>query len=102
MGGLLKHVLELLVGVALVLGMTYVRLRSLDGDERWVVIAVTLTLAVLGAAFLALHAFEAAKYECLWERMYDAQVYEAQLRHQNNRAFYEQFFTKCIHETRFG
>ncbi|MEO8184462.1 MAG: hypothetical protein ABI895_37105 [Deltaproteobacteria bacterium] len=85
-------VFKLAVGCVGVLGLSWMRSVGLEGDERNVVIALTLVLALLVVVAEAFHMYCRAKYDCLWRRMFDAQVWQADERHRAAREFYQDHY----------
>jgi len=87
-----RHLSEFVVGLAAVGGLVIVRCYGLEAEERLVVATLSIFLSALVIILEVLRGYHDTKYQCLWWRMFDAQVWDASERHRNARAFYEAHF----------
>lgn len=87
-----RHAVTLAISLAAVIGLIVIRCYGLEGEERFVVAALSTCLAALVIGCEALRGYYGEKYDRLWGRMFDAQVWEADERHRQARPFYEDHF----------
>jgi hypothetical protein len=91
-GGRRGEIFKLVAGSLAALGLCWMRSVGIDGDEKAVVIVLTVVLAAMLIVSEAFHMYYRAKFDWLWQRMFDAQVWEADERHRRAGQFYEEHY----------
>lgn len=90
--GRARHVVQLTIGLVAVGALVTVRCYGLEAEERLVVATLTSFLSLLVVTFEAMRSYYHGKYHSLWQRMFNAQVWEANERHRAARDFYESHY----------